>query len=130
MAYFLMVTGSAGMGELGSRLSVGQHSLRFLCAATVLSAAAAGQHRCGGARGQLMQNRPAILPIDRPAPTFRGCGRRRRTAAAACGPVDSQRVSDAIQPSTKGSYDMKDDIVIVAAARTPVGAFSGAFASL
>src|SRR6266436_7294921 len=42
----------------------------------------------------------------------------------------ARRVSDAIQPSTKGSYDMKDDIVIVAAARTPVGAFNGAFASL
>src|SRR5260221_14296718 len=42
----------------------------------------------------------------------------------------ARRVSDAIQPSTKGSYDMKDDIVIVAAARTPVVAFNGAFASL
>src|SRR5262244_2320022 len=42
----------------------------------------------------------------------------------------ARRVSDAIQPNTKGSYDMKDDIVIVAAARTPVGAFNGAFASL
>src|SRR5438445_883747 len=42
----------------------------------------------------------------------------------------ARRVCDAIQPSTKGSYDMKDDIVIVAAARTPVGAFNGAFASL
>src|SRR5947207_13963694 len=42
----------------------------------------------------------------------------------------ARRVSDAIQPSTKGSYDMKDDIVIVAAARTPVGAFNGAFANL
>src|ERR1700755_108629 len=42
----------------------------------------------------------------------------------------ARRVSDAIQPSTKGSHDMKDDIVIVAAARTPVGAFNGAFASL
>src|SRR5258707_13439046 len=42
----------------------------------------------------------------------------------------ARRVSDAIQPSTKGSYDMKDDIVIVAAARTPVGAFNGAFATL
>jgi hypothetical protein len=41
LAYFLMVTGSAGMGELGSRLSVGQHSLFFLSAATVLSAGAA-----------------------------------------------------------------------------------------
>src|ERR1700756_1654070 len=41
-----------------------------------------------------------------------------------------RRVSAAIQPSTKGSHDMKDDIVIVAAARTPVGAFNGAFASL
>src|SRR5260221_14521057 len=41
-----------------------------------------------------------------------------------------RRVSDAIQPSAKGSYDMKDDIVIVAAVRTPVGAFNGAFASL
>src|SRR5262245_31189412 len=41
-----------------------------------------------------------------------------------------RRISDAIQPNTKGSYDMKDDIVIVAAARTPVGAFNGAFASL
>jgi len=37
-----MVTGSAaGMGELGSRLSVGQHSLFFLSAATVLSAGGA-----------------------------------------------------------------------------------------
>src|SRR2546428_3118421 len=42
----------------------------------------------------------------------------------------ARRVSDAIQPNTKGSYDMKDDIVIVAAARTPVGAFNGALASL
>src|SRR5262249_28967033 len=42
----------------------------------------------------------------------------------------ARRVSDAIQPNTKGSYDMKDDIVIVAAARTPAGAFNGAFASL
>src|SRR6201993_922477 len=42
----------------------------------------------------------------------------------------ARRVSDAIQPSTKGSHDMKDDIVIVAAARTPVGAFNGPFASL
>src|SRR5213593_2184957 len=42
----------------------------------------------------------------------------------------ARRVSDAIQPSTKGSYDMKDDIVIVAAARTPVGAFNGALATL
>src|SRR6516164_3214531 len=42
----------------------------------------------------------------------------------------ARRVSDAIQPSTKGSYDMKDDIVIVAAARTPVGAFNGGLASL
>src|SRR6516164_11148261 len=42
----------------------------------------------------------------------------------------ARRVSDAIQPSTTGSYDMKDDIVIVAAARTPVGAFNGALASL
>src|ERR1700751_1879400 len=42
----------------------------------------------------------------------------------------ARRVSDAIQPSTKGSHDMKDDIVIVAAARTPVGAFNGAFGSL
>src|SRR5260221_11055948 len=42
----------------------------------------------------------------------------------------ARRVSDAIQPSTKGSYDMKDDIVIVAAVRTAVGAFNGAFASL
>jgi acetyl-CoA acetyltransferase len=30
----------------------------------------------------------------------------------------------------KGSYEMKDDIVIVSAARTPVGAFNGAFAAL
>src|SRR6516225_7421750 len=42
----------------------------------------------------------------------------------------ARRVSDAIQPSTTGSYDMKDDIVIVAAARTPVGAFNGALAGL
>src|SRR5207248_5566415 len=31
---------------------------------------------------------------------------------------------------TKRSDDMKDDIVIVSAVRTPVGAFNGAFASL
>src|SRR5712675_3769737 len=30
----------------------------------------------------------------------------------------------------KGSYQMKDDIVIVSAVRTPVGAFNGAFATL
>jgi len=40
-----MVTGSAGMGELGSRLSVGQHSLFFLSAPTVLSAVAAAPGR-------------------------------------------------------------------------------------
>jgi hypothetical protein len=34
------------MGELGSRLSVGQHSLFFLSAATVLSALAAPPGRC------------------------------------------------------------------------------------
>src|SRR5215469_14123487 len=126
-----MVTGSAGMGELGSRLSVGQHSLFFLSAPTVLSAVAAPPGRLGAVRGQLMRNRPAILSIDRPAPTFQGCGpqaadQRRRMRAC---PI-ARRVSDATQPSTKGSYDMKDDIVIVAAARTPVGAFNGALASL
>src|SRR5215470_9172450 len=42
----------------------------------------------------------------------------------------ARRVSDAIQPNTKRSYDMKDDIVIVSAARTPVGAFNGALAAL
>ena len=30
----------------------------------------------------------------------------------------------------RGAFEMKDDIVIVSAARTPVGAFNGAFASL
>src|SRR5262245_44387448 len=52
--------------------------------------------------------------------------RRRRMRAC---PI-ARRASDAIKPNTKGSYDMKDDIVIVAAARTPVGAFNGALASL
>src|SRR5262249_11220532 len=42
----------------------------------------------------------------------------------------ARRVSDAIQPNTKGSYDMKDDVVIVAAARRRVGGFNGALASL
>jgi acetyl-CoA C-acetyltransferase len=37
---------------------------------------------------------------------------------------------DAIQPEHEGARDMKDDIVIVSAARTPVGAFNGAFGSL
>src|ERR671925_504751 len=36
----------------------------------------------------------------------------------------------AVQPDTRRSYEMKDDIVIVSAARTPVGAFNGAFANL
>jgi acetyl-CoA C-acetyltransferase len=36
---------------------------------------------------------------------------------------------DAIQRDTR-SHDMKDDIVIVGAARTPVGAFNGVFANL
>src|SRR5436305_5166581 len=35
-----------------------------------------------------------------------------------------------VQLDTRRSYDMKDDIVIVSAARTAVGAFNGAFASL
>src|SRR2546430_14148640 len=42
----------------------------------------------------------------------------------------ARRVSDAVQPDSKGSYDMKDDIVIVAAPGTPVGVFTGAFAPL
>jgi acetyl-CoA C-acetyltransferase len=37
--------------------------------------------------------------------------------------------TDAIQPDTR-SQNMKDDIVIVSAARTPVGAFNGVFANL
>src|SRR5215471_13747088 len=44
--------------------------------------------------------------------------------------VSNRRVSAAMQPDTEGSYKMKDDIVIVAAARTPVGAFNRAFATL
>src|SRR5262249_38266781 len=100
-----MVTGSAGMGELGSRLSVGQHTLFFLSSATVLSAGAAPPRSRPGAapRGQLKRNGAAILPIDRPAPTFQGCGRRRahRRLMRAC-PID-RRVSDAIKPNTEGS---------------------------
>jgi acetyl-CoA C-acetyltransferase len=34
------------------------------------------------------------------------------------------------QPTAKGSFSMSGDIVIVSAARTPVGAFNGAFANL
>src|ERR1700674_5275914 len=34
------------------------------------------------------------------------------------------------QPPATRSFPMKDDIVIVSAARTPVGAFNGAFAGL
>src|SRR6516162_750138 len=48
-----MVTGSAGMGELGSRLSVGQHSLFFLSAPTVLSAVAAARTPVGAFNGAL-----------------------------------------------------------------------------
>src|SRR5260370_19198381 len=50
------------------------------------------------------------------------------------GVIDPDAVQDrtpfnAIQPDTR-SEDMKDDIVIVSAARTPVGAFNGVFATL
>src|SRR4029453_12205351 len=91
-------------------------------------------------RGQLMQTRPAILSIDRLVPRFQGCGRERRSRA-----TDRPRVMRALpqptyeligdfpplsKPDTKRSYHMKDDIVIVSAARTPVGAFNGAFAAL
>src|SRR5439155_27041870 len=44
--------------------------------------------------------------------------------------VDERPPFDTNQPDTKRSDDMKDDIVIVSAARTPVGAFNGALASL
>jgi hypothetical protein len=43
-----MVTGSAAIGELDWRLRVGQHSLFFLSAATVLSAAPWWRQRAGG----------------------------------------------------------------------------------
>src|SRR5258705_13965333 len=86
-------------------------------------------------RGQLMQNRPAILPIDRLAPRSQGCshGRRITNASAGLPGTDSEPTGEFPSPfsrHTEGSYDMKDDIVIVAATRTPVGAFNGAFASL
>src|SRR5262245_49454940 len=50
-----MVTGSAAIGELGWRLRVGQHSLFFLSAATVLSAAPWWRQR--GASVTLRPNR-------------------------------------------------------------------------
>src|SRR6516225_4986305 len=42
----------------------------------------------------------------------------------------ARRVSDAIRPRPQQEFPMKDDIVIVSAARTPVGAFNGALANL
>ena len=42
---------------------------------------------------------------------------------------DRPAVAVSVQPE-KGSYEMKDDIVIASAARTPVGSFNGAFATL
>jgi acetyl-CoA C-acetyltransferase len=47
-------------------------------------------------------------------------------AVATCG----HKAPNAIQPDREGAKDMKDDIVIVSAARTPVGAFNGVFANL
>src|SRR6187397_137861 len=46
--------------------------------------------------------------------------------------ADSDLIGELPSPSSRneGSYEMKDDIVIVAAARTPVGAFNGALATL
>src|SRR5262252_8758380 len=60
----------------------------------------------------------------------RAANHRRLLRARPGREVSNQRVFAAVQPDTEGSYKMKDDIVIVAAARTPVGAFNGAFATL
>src|SRR4030081_467315 len=82
-----------------------------------------------------MQDSPAMLPIDRLPHTTQGCGHGRGTTAASRGrcqePIVSRQASYRCRPADmKGSYEMKDDIVIVSAARTPVGAFNGALGNL
>src|ERR1700730_10357560 len=65
-----------------------------------------------------MQSRRANRSIDRPPLASQVCGQGEPSAAVT------------VQPDTKGSFQMSDDIVIVSAVRTPVGAFNGAFAAL
>ena len=55
-----------------------------------------------------------------------GAGVMAVDAVATCG----HKAPNAIQPDREGAKDMKDDIVIVSAARTPVEAFNGVFANL
>jgi acetyl-CoA C-acetyltransferase len=81
-----------------------------------------------------MRNRPANRAIDSRAPATEDAawvptyGVPHRGAGVTA--VEAITDRDAIQPEHEGARDMKDDIVIVSAARTPVGTFNGAFGSL
>src|SRR5258708_839198 len=67
-----------------------------------------------------------VCAIDRAAPKPQGCNRK----IAFLGLAATARPAHDLQARFERSYQMKDDIVIVSAVRTPVGAFNGAFATL